>query len=108
LNQLDERAAGADRMLLARFGADEYLIRDSLALDQVERLVEPIRRLSEKARDIIASRGARPSDKLGRHEWKARLRPYKERRRELMLEVSGPIEALARDAVRRGQAQPLK
>ncbi|HKQ57835.1 MAG TPA: hypothetical protein VJY35_08190 [Candidatus Eisenbacteria bacterium] len=107
LNLLDEWTSDGDRVLLARFGEDDYLIRDRVTLDRADELVEPIRRLGEKAREIVASRGAHRGDKLGRREWKARLRPIKEKRRELMLQVSGEIEALAREAVRRGQAQRL-
>jgi hypothetical protein len=107
LNRLDRWPFDSDRVLFARFGEDEYLIRDRVTLDRADEWVEPIRKLGEKAREIRASRSENRGDKLGRREWKERLRPYKEKRRELLLQVSGEIEALARDAVRRGQAQRL-
>ena len=106
-NRLDEWIAADDRVLFARFGEDEYLIRDRSTLDRVDQLVEPIRRLGERAREIAAPRSAHHADKLGRREWKERLRPLKEKRRELLRRVSGEIEALARDAVRQGHAQRL-
>lgn len=107
LSRLDQRTSDSDRVLYARFGEDEYLIRDSATLDRADDLVEEIRRLGEKAQEIRAASGAHRGDKLGRREWKERLRPFKEKRRELLLRVSPKIEALARDAVRRGQAQRL-
>jgi hypothetical protein len=107
LERLDEWTSDGDHALFARFGDDEYLIRDRATLDRIDQLVEPIRKLGEKAREIVASRGAYRGDKLGRHEWKERLRPFKEKRRELLLRVSGDVEALARECVRRGQAQRL-
>jgi hypothetical protein len=107
LNRLDEWTSDGDRVLFARLGEDEYLIRDRVTLDRADALVEPIRKLGEKAREIRPSHGAHRGDKLGRREWKERLRPFKEKRRELLVQVSGEIEALARDAVRRGQAQRL-
>ena len=107
LTRLDEWTSDEDRVLFARFGEDEYLIRDRVTLDRADELVEPIRMLGEKAREIVASRPAHRGDKLGRREWKERLRPFKEKRRELMLGVSGEIEALARDAIRRGQARRM-
>ena len=76
-------------------------------LDRVDQLVEPIRKLGEKAREITASRGAHRGDKLGRREWKERLRPLKEKRRELLLRVSGEIESLTRACVERGKVQRL-
>ena len=106
-NRLDERIANGERVLFARLGEDEYLIRDRSTLDRVDQLVEPIRRLGEKAREIAATRTAPRADKLGRREWKERLRPLKEERHELMRRVSVDIERLARDAVRRGRAQRL-
>ena len=106
-NRLDEWIANDERVLFARFGDDEYLIRDRSTLDRVDHLVEPIRRLGEKAREVAADRSAYRSDKLGRREWKERLRPLKEKRRELLRRVSGEIEALARNAVRQGRAQRL-
>jgi len=108
LDRLNERAPDQDRVLFAHFGEDEYLIRERATLDRVDQLLEPVRRLGEKAREIGALRGTNRSDKLHRRAWKARLRPLKEERRQLLLDVSGQIEALARDAVRRGQAQRLK
>src|SRR5262245_12518879 len=105
LTRLVEWTSNGDRVLLARFGEEAYLIRDRATLDRVDHLVEPIRKLGEKARQITVSRGTSLGDKAGRREWKERLRPYKERRRVLMLGVTGEIESLARDAVRRGQAQ---
>jgi hypothetical protein len=107
LSRLQEWTSDDDRVLFARFGEDEYLIRERVTLDRVDQLVEPIRKLGEKAREIVASRGAHRSDKLGRREVKEQLRPIKARRRQLLLHVSGEIEALARAAVRRGQAQRL-
>ena len=107
LNRLNEWTSDGDHVLFARFGHDEYLIRDRVTLDRVDQLVEPIRELGEKAREITASRGVQRGDKLGRREWKERLRPIKEKRRDLLIGVSGEIESLARDAVRRGQAQRL-
>jgi len=96
-----------DHVLFARFGEDEYLIRDPTTLDRVDQLVKPIRTLGEQAREITASHGAARGDKLGRRELKDELRPIKARRRQLVLHVSGKIEALARAAVRRGRAQRL-
>ena len=107
LDRLNEQAPDQDRVLFAHIGEDEYLIRDRATLDRVDQLLEPIRKLGEKAREIAASRGTDRSDKLHRRAWKARLRPFKEERRELLLGVSGQIEALARDAIRRGQALHL-
>jgi hypothetical protein len=107
LGRLEEWTSDEGRVLYARFGEDEYLIRERATLDRVDELVEPIRRLGEKAREIGASRGAYRTDKVGRREVKEQLRPIKARRRELLLHVSGEIEALARAAVRRGQAQRL-
>ena len=107
LSRLEEWTSDGDRVLFARFGEDEYLIRERVTLDRVDQLLEPIRKLGEKAREIVASRGAHRSDKLGRREVKERLRPIKARRRQLLLHVSGEIEALARAAVRRGQAHRL-
>lgn len=107
LSRLDEWTSDGDRVLFVRFGEREYLIRDAAALDRADELVEPIRRLGERAREIRAPRGEQRGDKLGRKEWKERLRPFKEKRRELLLEVSPEIEALARDAVRKGKAQSL-
>ncbi len=108
LDRLNARAPDQDRALFARFGEDAYLVRDQATLDRVDQLLEPIRKLGETAREISAARGANRSDKLHRHAWKARLRPLKEHRRELLLGVSGEIETLARDAIRRGQAQRLR
>jgi len=105
LDRLHAWTSDGDRVLLARFGEDEYLIRDRVTLDRVDRLVEPVRALGEKARAILAARGAGRSDKLDRREWKERLRPLKEERRKLLHQISGEIETLARDAVRRGGAQ---
>jgi len=107
LSRLQEWTSDEDRALFARFGEDEYLIRERVTLDRADQLVEPIRKLGEKAREIVASRGAHRSDKPGRREVKEQLRPIKARRRQLLLHVSGEIEALARAAVRRGQAQRL-
>ena len=107
LARADEWISAGDRVLFARFGEDEYLIRDRATLDRADELVEPIRKLGEKVREIRAPRGSYRGDKLGKREWKERLRPFKEQRRELLLHVSPEIEALARDAVRRGQAQRL-
>jgi len=107
LHRLEEWTSDGDRVLYARFDEDEYLIHDRATLDRVDQLVEPIRKLGEQAREIRASQGAHPYDKRGRQEWKERLRPIKEARRALLLGVSDEIEALARDAVRRGQAQRL-
>ena len=107
LDRLDEFTSEGDRALFARLGDDEYLIRDRATLDRVDQLVEPIRRLGEKAREIVGQRGAQRGDKLGRREWKERLRPFKEKRRQLVLRVSGDIEALVRESVRRGHAQRL-
>jgi hypothetical protein len=104
-DRLDERIAGNERVLFARLGGDEYLIRDRSTLDRVDQLVEPIRRLGEKARAITATRST--NDKAGRREWKERLRPLKEERGERLRAVSGEIEGLARDAVRQGRAQRL-
>lgn len=104
LSRVDEWTSNGDRVLFVRFGQNEYLIRDSATLDRADDLVEEIRRLGEKAREIRAPRGEQRGDK---REWKERLRPFKERRRELLLHVSPKVEALARDAVRRGQAQRL-
>ena len=81
------------------------MIRERSTLDRVDRLVEPIRKLGEKAREVAGRRGDHLADKLGRREWKQRLRPFKEKRRELMRRVTGEIEALARDVVRRGRAR---
>ena len=106
-NRLDEWITADDRVLFARFREDKYLIRDRSTLDRVDELVEPIRRLGEKARELVATRSTHHADKLGRREWKERLRPLKEKRRELLRRVSGKIEALARDAVRQGRAQRL-
>jgi hypothetical protein len=103
---LNERTSERDRVLYARFGEDEYLVRDRVTLDRIDQLVAPVRELSEKAREIVPPHGGR-SDKVDRREWKERLRPFKEKRRELLLGMSGEIEALARAAVRRGQAQYL-
>lgn len=107
LNRVDEWVAADDRVLFARFGEGEYLIRDRSTLDRVDQLVEPIRKLGEEARAITATRSTHRADKLGRREWKERLRPLKEKRRELLRRVSGEIEALARDAIRQGRAQRL-
>ena len=107
LGRLDKWNPNGDRVLFARFGQDEYLIRDRVTLDRADELVEPIRELGEKAREIRTSRGEQHGDKLGRREWKERLRPFKEKRRELLLRVSPKIEELARAAVSRGQAQRL-
>ncbi len=107
LIRFDRWISQGDRALLARFGEDEYLIRDKATLDRVDELVDPIRRLGEKAREIAPPQGASRGDKFGRREWKERLRPYKEKRRELLLGISDDIESLARAAVRRGQAQRL-
>lgn len=107
LSRLGQRNSDSDRVLYARFGEDEYLIRDPATLDRADDLVEEVRRLGEKAQEIRASSGAHRSDKLGRREWKERLRPFKEKRRELLLRVSPRIEELAKDAIRRGQAQRL-
>lgn len=107
LDRLNEWTSDEDRVLFVRFGDHEYLIRDRFTLDRVDQLVEPIRKLGDKASEIVASRGERQADKLGRREWKERLRPFKEKRRELLLGVSDDIESLARDAIRRGQAQRL-
>jgi len=103
LSRLDEWLLGGERVLFARFGEEGYLIRDRATLDRVDQLVEPIRKLSEKARQIAAPADRR--DKLARREWKERLRPYKEKRRVMLLGITGEIEALARAAVRRGEAQ---
>ena len=103
-NRLDELITDDDRVLFARFGGDEFLIRDRHTLDRADELVEPIRKLGEKARAILAAR-AHGGDKIGRREWKERLRPLKEKRRELLRDVTGAIEALARDAVRQGRVQ---
>jgi len=107
LTRLNESTSDEDRVLYARIDGHEYLIREAATLDRVDQLVEPIRKLSDKVRQLVPSRGDYAGDKLGRREWKARLRPFKEKRRELLRHVSGDIEALARDAVRRGQAQRL-
>jgi len=107
LGRLDDRISNGDRVLFVRFGQDEYLIRDPATLDRADVLVEPIRELGEKAREIRPSRGEQRGDKLGRREWKERLRPFKEKRRELLLRVSPKIEALARAAAARGQVQRL-
>ena len=104
-NHLDEWFGPDDRLMFARFGDKEYLIQDQSTLDRVDELVEPIRRLGEKAREIAERRGAHLANKLGKREWKERLRPFKEQRRELIRRVSGKIEALARDAVRQGRAR---
>ena len=104
LNRLNEWTSDEDRVLFARFGEDEYVIRDRMTLDRADDLLAPIRELGEKARQIAAYRGANRRDK---REWKERLRPFKQKRRELLLQVSGEIESLARDAIRRGQAQRL-
>ena len=103
LNWLDEHTSEGDRVLLARFGETAYLIRDPATLDRVDKLVEPIRKLGQKARAIVEQQHR--TDKLGKREWKERLRPIKEERRTLMRGVSGEIEALAREAIARGQAQ---
>ena len=78
----------------------------SKGLDRADQLVEPIRKLGEKAREIVAAKGDRAS-KVGRREWKERLRPYKEQRREMLLGVSDEMESLAQEAIRRGQAARL-
>lgn len=105
LNRLDELITDDGRVLFARLGRVEYLIRDRHALDRADELVEPVRKLGERAREVLATRGVHRGDKLGRREWKERLRPLKERRRELLRGVTGAIETLARDAVRQGRAQ---
>ena len=107
LSRLEQRTSDSDRILYARFGEDEYLIRDPATLDRADSLIEPIRQLGESAREIRPVNGADPTDKQTRQEWKERLRPFKEKRRELLLRVSPRIEALARDAVARGKAQRL-
>jgi len=107
LSQLDEWTSEGERVLFVRFGSELYLIHDPATLDRVDRLVKPIRELGEKAREIAGARGTELSGKLGKREWKERLRPYKEKRRELLRGVSDEIESLAREAVRRGQAQRL-
>ena len=107
LSRIEDAISNGDRVLYVRFGQDEYLIRDRVTLDRADELVEPIRELGEKAREIRASRGEQRGDKLGRREWKERLRPFKEKRRELLLDVSPKIEALARAAISRGQVQHL-
>jgi hypothetical protein len=107
LSQLDEWTSEGERVLFVRFGSELYLIHDPATLDRVDRLVKPIRELGEKAREIIEMRGTELSGKLGKREWKERLRPYKEKRRELLLGVSDEIESLAREAVQRGKAERL-
>jgi len=106
-NRLDEWIVDDDRVLFARFGKVEYLIRDRSTLDRVDQLVEPIRKLGEKAREVAATRPAHNGDKLRRRDWKERLRPLKEKRRELLRRVSNEIEALARNALGQGRAQRL-
>src|SRR5262249_38481926 len=59
LSRLEEWTFDGDRVLYARFGEDEYLIHDGATLDRVDQLVAPIRKLGERAREIM-SRGARP------------------------------------------------
>ena len=107
LSRLEEWISNGDHVLFVRFGQKQYRIRDRVTLDRADELVEPIQELAEKAREIRASRGEQRGDKRGRREWKERLRPFKEKRRELLLHVSPRIEALARAAVSRGQAQRL-
>jgi hypothetical protein len=107
LSRSEEWTSNEDRVLFVRFGQDEYLIRDRVTLDRADELVAPIRELAEKAREIRPPRGEQRGDKLGRREWKERLRPIKEKRRELLLQVSPRIEALARAAISKGQAQRL-
>ena len=107
LSRLEDWISNGDRVLVVRFGQDQYLIRDRVTLDRADELVEPIQELAEKAREIRASRGEQRGDKRGRREWKERLRPFKEKRREHLLHVSPKIEALARAAVSRGQVQRL-
>jgi uncharacterized coiled-coil DUF342 family protein len=104
LSRLDASTADGERVLFVRFGQAEYLIRDRATLDRADQLVEPVRKLGERAREIVAARGERRSDK---REWKERLRPYKEKRRELLNGVSDEMEALARESIRRGQAARL-
>jgi len=104
---LEDWISKGDRVLFVRFGQDQYLIRDRVTLDRADELVEPIQELGEKAREIRAPRGEQRGDKLGRREWKERLRPFKEKRRELLLHVSPKIEALARAAVSRGHVRRL-
>jgi len=107
LSRLEDWISKGDRVLFVRFGQDQYLIRDRVTLDRADELVEPIQELGEKAREIRAPRGEQRGDKLGRREWKERLRPFKEKRRELLLHVSPKIEALARAAVSRGHVRRL-
>ena len=107
LSRLEDWISKGDRVLFVRFGQDQYLIRDRATLDRADELVEPIQELGEKAREIRAPRGEQRGDKLGRREWKERLRPFKEKRRELLLHVSPKIEALARAAVSRGHVRRL-
>jgi len=107
LSRLEDWITNGDRVLFVRFGQDQHLIRDRVTLDRADELVEPIQELGEKVREIRASRGEQRGDELGRREWKERLRPFKEKRRELLLHVSPKIEALARAAISRGQGQRL-
>lgn len=107
LNRLEPRTSDSDRVLYARFGEVEYLIRDPATLDRADSLIEPIRQLGESARQIRPLNGGDLSDKRNRREWKERLRPFKEKRAQLLLRVSPQIEALARDAIAKGKAQRL-
>ena len=101
-NRLDELNLGDERVLFVRFGKDQYLIRDLHTLDRVDELVEPIRKLGQQVREMIPTRNGSRADK---REWKERLRPLKEKRRDHLRRVSPDIEDLAREAVRRGQAE---
>jgi len=105
LNRWDRLKRDDDRVLFARIGADEYVIRDPHFLDRVEHLVEPIRKLEQQTRELLATRAGARADKLERREWKERLRPLKERRHEYLRRVSGDIEDLAREAVHEGRAE---
>ena len=107
LSRLEPRTSDSDRVLYARFGEDEYLIRDPATLDRADSLIAPIRQLGESARQIRPLNDADLADKRHRREWKERLRPFKEKRAQLLLRVSPQIEALARDAVAKGKAQRL-